>query len=72
MSDYDSGFARAQAMYDAQTPPEQDECPTCDGAEFDDRWQDCPHGFYGGQDPDDAIDRAMERAELRREAEDQR
>ena len=39
-------FARAQASYDAQMPPEPDECPECDGAEYDESGQDCPHGFY--------------------------
>ena len=39
-------FARAQASYDAQMPPEPDECPECDGAEYAESEQDCPHGFY--------------------------
>ena len=46
MSEYDNGFARAQAAYDAQMPPEYPECPECDGAEFNEDAQDCPHGFY--------------------------
>lgn len=40
------GFARAQASYDAQMPPDPDECPVCDGAEYDEGEGDCPHGFY--------------------------
>lgn len=40
------GFARAQAQYDAMLPPEQEECPECDGEEYDKDVQDCPHGFY--------------------------
>lgn len=49
----DDGFARAQASYDAQTPPEPDECPECDGAEYDEDEGDCPHGFYRIEDRDE-------------------
>ena len=62
MSDYDSGFARAQAMYDAQMPPEDDECPECHC--IGDHAYGCPERE---QDEDDARDAAMERAELRQE-----
>ena len=58
----DPGFARAQAQYDAQMPPEPDECPVCDGAEFDEDKQNCPHGYYGGQTGDD-LDDEYERAD---------
>ena len=44
--------------YDAwklATPPwyEDDECPQCDGAEYDEETGDCPHGFYCPPDRDD-------------------
>ena len=31
MSNYDNGYARAAAMYDAMEPPTSPECPNCDG-----------------------------------------
>lgn len=60
----DNGFGRAQAQYDAQMPPEPDECPVCDGAEYDEDAMDCPHHYYRPateQDEDDAFMARLER-----------
>ena len=40
------GFDRAQAAYDNAEPDYPEECPECDGAEYDADEDDCPHGFY--------------------------
>lgn len=41
------GFAEAQAYYDRMFPPEERDCPDCDGRDYDPVVGDCPHGFYG-------------------------
>ena len=44
MNNYDNGYARAQAQYDAQLPPEDDykECPLCEGSGKIDGNETCP------------------------------